>query len=153
MVLVHVTTFKGCHKIQDRCQNREYVVEKQPYPDVPVYEVRPRDGERCSQTLHRNYLFPINSNIRQDEKGAPMAEVENNNTSTPAPPVDSEPADAGLSRMVTPGTAGNTPLGSPDQPAPLRCSMQKTQNQLPWRYQNFGLLTAINLSRIWDLSM
>ena len=27
-VLVHVTTFKGCHNIQDRWENREYVVEK-----------------------------------------------------------------------------------------------------------------------------
>ena len=29
-VLVHVTTFKGCHKMQDRWENREYVVEKRP---------------------------------------------------------------------------------------------------------------------------
>ena len=28
MVLVHVTAFKGHHKIWDRWQNREYVVEK-----------------------------------------------------------------------------------------------------------------------------
>ena len=27
-VLVHVTAFKGHHKIQDRWENREYVVEK-----------------------------------------------------------------------------------------------------------------------------
>ena len=31
-VLVHVTAFKGHHKIQDRWENREYVVEKQPIP-------------------------------------------------------------------------------------------------------------------------
>ena len=120
MVLVHVTTFKGCHKIQDRWENREYVVEKWPYPDVPIYVVCPRDGEGCSQTLQRNYLLPINSNIGQGEKDAPMAGVENNNTSTPAPPVDSEPADAGPSGMVTQGTAGSTPQGSLYQPAPLR---------------------------------
>ena len=83
--------------------------------------VHPRDGKGCSQTLHRNYLLPINSNTGQDEKGAPMAGVENNNTSIPAPPVNSEPADAGLSGMVTPSAAGNPPQGSPDQPAPLRC--------------------------------
>ena len=28
MVLVWVTAFKGCHKIQDRWESREYVVEK-----------------------------------------------------------------------------------------------------------------------------
>ena len=48
MVLVHVTTFKGRHKMQDRWENREYVVEKQPYGDLSVYVVCPRDGEGCS---------------------------------------------------------------------------------------------------------
>ena len=148
MVLVHVTTWKGHHKIQDRWENREYIVEKWPYPDVPVYVVCPRDG--YSQILHRNYLLPFNSNIGQDEKDAPMAGVENNNSSTPVPPVDSVPAGAGLSGMVTSSAAGNIPQGSLDQPAPLRCSVQKIQNQLPWRYQNFGLLVDIGPSGIWD---
>ena len=31
-VLVHVTAFEGHHKIQDQWENREYVVEKWPYP-------------------------------------------------------------------------------------------------------------------------
>ena len=55
-----------------------------------------------------------------------MTAVENTNTSTPVPPVDSEPADAGLSGMVTSSTAGNTSQGSPNQPAPLRHGMQTT---------------------------
>ena len=65
MVLVHVTTFKGHHKMEDRWENRKYVVEKQPYPNIPVYVVCPRDGEGCSCILHRNYLLPINSNMGQ----------------------------------------------------------------------------------------
>ena len=149
-VLVHVTTFKGCHKIQDRWENREYVVEKQPYPNAPVYVVHPRDREGHSQTLHRNYLLPINSNIGQDEKDKPMAGVENNNTSTPMPPVDSEPADAGSSWMVTPSTAGNMPQGNLDLPAPLRHGTWKTQNWPPWRYWNFGLEAGTRLPDIWD---
>ena len=44
-VLVRVTAFKGRHKMQDRWENSEYVVEKRPYPDLPVYVVHPRDGE------------------------------------------------------------------------------------------------------------
>ena len=48
-VLVHVTAFKGCHKIQDRWENREYVVEKWPYPNVLVYVVCPSNGEGCSR--------------------------------------------------------------------------------------------------------
>ena len=65
MVLVHVTPVKGCHKIQDIWEHREYVVEKQTYPNVPVYVVCPRDEKGCSQTPHRNYLLPISSNIGQ----------------------------------------------------------------------------------------
>ena len=78
-VLVQVTAFKSHHKIQDRWKNREYIVEKQPYPNVPVYVVCPRDGEGHSQILHRNYLLPITPNIGQDEKDEPMAGVDNNN--------------------------------------------------------------------------
>ena len=89
-------------------------MEKWPCSDVPVYVVHTRDGEGHSQTLHRNYLLPISSNIEQDEKDAPMAGGENTNTSTPVPPVDSEPADAGPSGIVMLSTAGKTPQGSPD---------------------------------------
>ena len=129
---------------------REYVVEKQPYPDVPVYGECLRDGEGCSLTLHRNYLLPINSDIGQDKKDVLMAGVENNNTSTPAPPVNSEPADAGPSGTVTPCTASNTPQGSPNQSVPLRHSVWKTQNWLPWRYWNFGLQADTSPSVIRD---
>ena len=95
-------------------------MEKWLYPDVPVYVVCPRDEKGCSWTLHRNYLLPISSNIGQDEKDAPMAGVESTNTSTPVPPVDSEPADAGPSGMVISSVAGNLSQGSLGQPAPLR---------------------------------
>ena len=63
MVLVCVTALKGCHKIQDRWEKRENVVKHWPYLNVPVYVVHPRDREGHSQTLHRNYLLPINSNM------------------------------------------------------------------------------------------
>ena len=88
-VLVHVTTFKGCHKMQDRWENREYVVENRPYPNIPVYVVCPREGEGYSQTLHRNYLLPINSNMGQDEADGSEGRVKNNISPTPAPSADS----------------------------------------------------------------
>ena len=75
MVPVHVTAFNGHHKIQDRWENSKYVVEKWPYPDVPVYVVFARDGDGCSQTLQRNYLLPTNPNIGQEEKDKPVAGV------------------------------------------------------------------------------
>ena len=129
--LVHVTAFKGWHKMQDRWENREYVVEKWPYPDLPVYVVCPRDGEGCSQTLHRNYLLPINSNMGQDETDGSEERVKNN-TSQPVPSV-----------------SGST-QSSPDQPGPVRCGIWTTRGQLPWRYLNFGLLTDTWPTRIQD---
>ena len=155
MVLVHVTTFKGHHKIQDRWENREYVVEKWPYPNVPVYVVCPRDGEGCNQTLHRNYLLSINSNIEQGKMDEPQERccspgVGNNISPTPVPSVDNAPAGAGLSGTSTSSMAGSTPQGSPDQPAPLRHSTQTTRNQPPWRYQNFSLVADTGPTGIWD---
>ena len=86
MVLVCVTAFKGHHKIQDQWENREYVVEKWPYPNVPVYVVCPRDGEGHSQTLHRNYLLPISPNLEQGEMDKPVVGAGNDTSPTPAPP-------------------------------------------------------------------
>ena len=71
-VLVHVTAFKGCHKMQDHLENREYVVEKWPYTNVPVYVVFPRDGEGHRWTLHRNYLLPISPNLQQSKMDKPV---------------------------------------------------------------------------------
>ena len=135
MVLVCVTTFKGQHKMQDRWKNREYVVEKQPYPDLPVYLVHPRDREGHSQTLHRNYLLPINSNMGQDETDGSEDRVKNTTSLTPAPSV-----------------SGST-QSSPDQPAPVRHGIRTTRNQLPWRYRNFGLRVDTGPTSIWDVQV
>ena len=132
MVLVCVTAFKARHKMQDRWENREYVVEKQPYPNLPVYVVCPRDGEGHSQTLHRNHLLPISSDMGQDETDGSEDRVENNTSPTPVPSVSS------------------STQSSPDQPAPVRCSIRTTREQLPWRYRNFGLLTGTRPTGIQD---
>ena len=133
-VLVCVIAFKGHHKMQDQWENREYVVEKWPYHNVPVYVVCPMDGEGCSQTLHMNYLLPISPNLEQSEMDKPVAEVGNDTSPTPAPPVSDAPAEAELSGMVTPSSTGNTPQNSPDRPASLRCGTRATRNQLPLRH-------------------
>ena len=112
--------------------------------------VCPRDGQGHSWTLCRNYVLSISPNIGQDEKDAPVAGVESTNTSSPAPPVDSEPADAGLSGMVMSSTAGSTPQHSLDYPAALRHATRKTWNTLLWRYQNFCLEADTRPPNIWD---
>ena len=144
MVLVCVTAFKGHQKIKDQWENREYVVERWPYPNVPVYVACPRDGEGCSWTLQRNYLLPTSPNLEQSGDDMPVAGVEHTGTSAPMPSVDSEPADSEPSGTATSDTTGNTTQGSQDQLAPLRCSTCATQNQLPWRYHNFALSADIS---------
>ena len=114
MVLVQVTAFKGHHKMQDQWENRECVVEKWPYPNVPVYVVHPRDGEGTSHTLHRNYLLPISPNLQQSKIDKPVAGVGNDYSLTPVPPVSDAPVEAELFGMVTLRSAGSTPENSPD---------------------------------------
>ena len=133
-VLVYATAFKGHHKIKDWWENREYIVEKWPYPNVPVYVICPRDGRGHSQTLHRNHLLPISSNLEQGKMDKPMVGVGTDTSPTPVPPVDDASVEAEPSGMVTSSSAGSTPQGSPDQPAPLRHGTQTTRSQLPWRY-------------------
>ena len=107
------------HKMQDWWENREYIVEKQPYPNVPVYVVCSRDGEGNSGTLHRNYLLPISPNLEQSELDKPVARVGNDTSPTPVPSVSDAPVEAELSGMVTPSSTGSTPESSPDRPALL----------------------------------
>ena len=45
-------------KIQDRWENRVYVVIEQPYGDNPVYRIAPQGGVG-SRTVHRSWLFPL----------------------------------------------------------------------------------------------
>ena len=95
--------------MQDWWENREYVVEKWPYPNVMVYVVCPRDGEGHSQTLHRNYLLLISPNLEQRELDKPVARVGNDTSPTPAPSVSDAPVEAEPSGMVTPSSTGSTP--------------------------------------------
>ena len=85
MVLVHITAFKGRHKIQSRWEGREYVVVWQPYPNLPVYVVCPIDGEGPSHTLQWNFLLPISHNLGQDECEEAV-EGDGNNGPNPVPP-------------------------------------------------------------------
>ena len=73
-----------------------------------------------------------NSNMGQDEADGSEERVENTTSLTPVP------------------SASNSTQTSPDQPAPVRRGIWTTRNQLPWRYQNFGLLTDARQTGIQD---
>ena len=78
--------------MQDWWENWVYVVEKCPYPNVPVYVVCPE----------------------QSEMDKPVAGVGNDTSLTQVPPVRDAPIEAELSGMVTSGSAGSTSENSPD---------------------------------------
>ena len=58
MVLVCVTAFKGHHKIQDRWENREYVVEKWPYPMYQFMWYAPWTGMGTAGPYTGTICFP-----------------------------------------------------------------------------------------------
>ncbi|XP_053400898.1 uncharacterized protein LOC128557552 [Mercenaria mercenaria] len=58
-VLVKILAFEGRHKIADRFEEELYVVTEQPNPEIPVFEVKNRDG--ACRTLHRNNLLLVES--------------------------------------------------------------------------------------------
>ena len=86
-------------------------MERQPYPNVPVYVVCPRDGEGHSQTLYRNYLLPISPNVEQAGDETSVAGIEQTRTSAPVPSVDSELTNSEPSMMATLDMTGNTSQG------------------------------------------
>ena len=161
-VLVHVTTFKGWYKIQNKWENREYVVEQWPYPNLPVYVVHTRDGEGHSQTLHRNYPLPISNNLEQVGDENSVAGVGPKDEPTPTPQMPSESLANSLAKCQPESLPDSLPnqhklvdpevtweaswdlaiegsKAGPDQPPPPRQSACTMRNQLPWRYWNFIL--------------
>ena len=151
-------------------------MEWQPYPNLPVYVVCPRDGEVCSWTPHRNYLLPISNNLEQVGDENSVAGVEPIDKPTPVPPADSglpanrlteshpeslpsiPPKQHKLGDLEPTGLAASDmmsdePQAGQDQPALLRQSACTMRNQLPWRYWNFTLQqnnTTPGAFDVWD---
>ena len=123
--------------------NREYVVEWWPYPNLPMYVVCPRDGEGCSQTLHRYYLLPISKHLEQVEDENTVGGVEHIDKPTPVSPADTglpadgptkshpeslpnllpkqhELVDPELTRLATSDSVNDGSKAGQDQPAPVR---------------------------------
>ena len=58
MVLVHVTTFKGHHKFQDRWENREYIMENSPIPMYQFMWYAPGMGKGAARPYIGIICFP-----------------------------------------------------------------------------------------------
>ena len=73
--------------------------------------------------------------MEQDKTDGSEDRVKNNTSPTPVLSV-----------------SGST-QSSPEQPAPVRHGVRTTRGQLPWRYQNIGLLTDTRPTNIWDVQV
>ena len=60
-VLVRTLAFEGKHKLADKYEDQVYIVVDQPNREIPVFVVKPENGQGKPKTLHRNHLLPINS--------------------------------------------------------------------------------------------
>ena len=60
-VLLRHTAFKGKHKIQDRWEYIIYEVIEQPVGKMPVFKVKPIEGDGKMKVVHRNLLLPLSS--------------------------------------------------------------------------------------------
>lgn len=57
-VLVRNLNLRKKHKISDRWESAVHIVIKQPDENIPVYVVKPEDGEGRERVLHRDMLLP-----------------------------------------------------------------------------------------------
>ena len=94
---------------------------------LPVYVICPRDGEGCSQTLHRNYLLPISNNLEQagDE---PIDQL------TLVPPADSGLLANGLAESL-PESQPGLPTKQPD-PVDLKLTGLTTSDTMSNNHQD-----------------
>lgn len=56
---------QGKHKLADRWASNLYVVDSQ-IPNLPVFRLRPEDGNRPVKFLHPNHILPLEQSVRLD---------------------------------------------------------------------------------------
>ncbi len=77
-VLVKNVNIRRKHKIADRWESTVYVVTKQPNSEIPVYVIRPENGDGPERILHRDLLLPcgfLPASPSEDDEVATVAET------------------------------------------------------------------------------
>ncbi|MGH0155154.1 UNVERIFIED_CONTAM: hypothetical protein FKN15_028521 [Acipenser sinensis] len=64
-VLIRNLGFKGKHKLANRWSSQPYIVESQ-MSELPVYHLKPENGEGPKKILHRNHILPLGQQVRMD---------------------------------------------------------------------------------------
>ena len=105
VVLVHVTTFKGHHKMQNRWEIGNMWWKSSPILIYQFMWYTPGMGKGTARPCIGTICYPSIPNMGQDEADGSEERVKNNTSLTPAPSADNSLQD------------------SPDWPAPVRCSI------------------------------
>ncbi|XP_059834932.1 uncharacterized protein LOC132399042 [Hypanus sabinus] len=66
-VLLRNLGLPGKHKLADRWAASPYVIESQ-MPNLPVYRVKPEDGNGPIKVLHRNHLLTLGQTVQVDKE-------------------------------------------------------------------------------------
>ena len=143
-VLVRNVGIQGSQKLEDRWEEKPYVVVSIPDPDNPVYVVRLEKGSKSkTRTLHRNMLLPFNCIPVDDPPSTPKvapsgtkqrkklrnSRPAGNPTSQPDPETSSEEDSSGSgiyvipARRRKPNNGAGQPISSP--------AVQDSQAQTP----------------------
>lgn len=64
-VLIRNLGLQGKHKLADRWASNPYVVDSQ-MPNLPVFRLKPEDGNGPIKILHRNHILPLGQNACLD---------------------------------------------------------------------------------------
>lgn len=111
-VLVRNLSLRKKHKISDKWEYTVHVVVKQPDESIPVYVVKPEDGEGRERVLHRDMLLPcgfLPAAVREDEEDN---DVQVSQAQAPETPEEESGADE-LS-FVGENTNGESQCSSPE---------------------------------------
>lgn len=92
-VLVRILAFDGKHKLSDKWEDKAYIVEARPNPEIPVYVVYLESDPRCKRTLHRNHLLPVGA-LSGEEPPAPRNRRTNDSSQTTQLPKRKKEAQA-----------------------------------------------------------
>ena len=79
LVLVRQKAFKGKHKIQDKWENTPYQVIQQVDPKLPVFRVESTGDTKRVRVLHRNMLFPLLTQEKNQDLSSNESETQEKN--------------------------------------------------------------------------